>query len=204
MTACHLKISVEKKQKLEAQIKRDHPKIQIYYNEVHKKCSAYFDAFSKIYNGKCAYCGSAIQFTGLDSFEVDHFMCENKFDNSLQGRIEAGKLENLIFSCYTCNRGKGNLLISDHYCKALNPDDSSIAKVFCRDRSYYIRLQDNYAKDEATQKFYNSLKLGFQIRRIDYLLQKMEHLKQKVKNKANQDKLGHAIAQLMKKKNSML
>ena len=119
-----------RKSVLEEKIKSEHKRISIFYNKVKDKNGEYFKSFAKIYHGKCAYCGASIKFTDIRLFEVDHYICESAFSKDTDGRAAAGRLGNLIFSCYSCNRGKGALHITDKYLPLLNPDDNSIARFF--------------------------------------------------------------------------
>lgn len=196
-----LDLVAEEKAKLEKQIKEDSPTTRIMYNKVNKKDGTYFAGFSKIYNYKCAYCGASMRFTNMQLFEVDHFICESSFGNDTASKANAGKLSNLVFSCFTCNRGKHDLLIEGNYCKMLNPDDSSILEVFYRDQEYYIKIKDKYENDIIIKDFYDKLKLGFQTRRLDYLLMEMKGLVNEVRDKNLKYEMESAIEKLMEKKN---
>lgn len=199
---CQKLKQVEKqKASLEAQIHSEHSHVKIMYNQVHNKDGPYFSSFSKIYNGKCAYCGASIRFTDIRLFEVDHYICESAFGKDTNGKATAGKLNNLVFACFTCNRGKGDFLIKDGYREMLNPDDSSLTKIFYRDEDYYIKIRDEFKSDTFIKEFYDKLNLGFQTRRLDYLLLEMQGLLSKLSSSTLRDKLESGIAKLMEKKN---
>jgi len=128
-----------KKNSLEKEIRLNCPRAKIIYNYVKNRSGSYFSKFADIYNSKCAYCGADLRFTDGRLFEVDHFVCKSSFSADTDGRGEAGKMDNLVLSCYSCNRGKGSLLVTEEYRYLINPDDSSIASVFFRDENYYIK-----------------------------------------------------------------
>lgn len=192
---------IAKKLSLESSIRQNNPKTKILYNRIHGKDSTYFTVFSEIYNHKCAYCGASMLFTDKRLFEVDHFICESSYGKDTASKAEAGRLSNLVLACYTCNRGKKDFLIKDDYCHVLNPNDDSIAKVFYRDDEYYIQIQDEYKSDAIIKDFYDKLKLGYQTRRLDYLLLEMRGLLVKFKSEELKDKLKSAMAILIEKKN---
>lgn len=196
----------EKKAMLEKQILQDHPHQKIMYKAIKNKNDKYFEMLVSIYNHKCAYCGARIGHTDIKLFEVDHFICESSYSKDTQGRAEAGRTSNLTFSCYSCNRGKGDFPINGKYRKLLNPDDGSIATVFTRDDLYYIRVDDTYSKDTTVQMFYKQLMLGSETRRLDYLLLEMSNLCSvtKAENPALAEKLEQCIGILLQRKNNTL
>lgn len=159
----------EQKQILENEIKSEYPRTKIVYNKVSKRDSMYHRKFAQIYNKKCAYCGALWGLLPVESFEVDHFLNEASFPDTLEGRIEAGKIVNLAWSCISCNRGKREITMKSPYDVLLNVDNGNIAKVFRRDKDYYIRICDTYQNDKFIQQFYESLHLGYETRRLDYL-----------------------------------
>lgn len=171
-----------KKSDLERLVKREHPRVRIMYNEIKKKNGKYFKKLETLYNHKCAYCGIITILNDIRLFEVDHFICEASYEDSTSGRAEAGKVSNLIFSCYSCNRGKKGMILSGKYRNLLNPDDNSIAQVFFRDENYYIKIRDEFQDDSFIQKFYDDLSLGNEFRRLDYLLLEINSLSEKFKD----------------------
>jgi len=164
------------KRNLEERIRLKHKKAVIMFNFVSDKSTEYYEDFKKIYNYKCAYCGVDVRFIGSRLMEVDHFINESSFEDSTDGRAEAGKVSNLVFSCYPCNRGKGKFHIKSNYRNVLNPDDNSIAAIFNRDDMYNIYVDNNYANDEFVQQLFARLSLSTEARRIDYLLIEMQNL----------------------------
>lgn len=195
-----------KKDALESKIRDEHKRVQIIYNSIRDKHGEYFDIFSKIYNCKCAYCGISVGIIDMRLFEVDHFVCEASFPNDIHGRAISGKASNLVFSCYSCNRGKGNLLIDEGHRRLLNPDNGSIANVFFRDDDYYIRIKKDFCDDQTIEDFYQSLMFGSEFRRLDYLLLEIKHLivRQRPQNACLADKLEQCMGLMLLKRNSTL
>ena len=193
----------KKKKQLEKVIRDKHKKVEIFYYSIKYKKGEYFNLFAEIYNHKCAYCGVANIFRDIHLFEVDHFVCESAFEDSAEGRAKAGKVSNLVLSCYSCNRGKTKLHIKDKHKILLNPDDNSIAQVFFRDDDYYIRINDDFLQDDFIQSFYEHLSFESETKRIDFLLLEMNNLISKVQDKNSElaDKLGNCVRILMQKKN---
>ena len=91
-----------KKKALEEKIKLAHPRQKIMYNKIHNRSSIFNKEFCSIYNYKCAYCGVSMDILPVTLFEVDHFVAESLFDD----KEKAGKVKNLVLSCYQCNRNK--------------------------------------------------------------------------------------------------
>lgn len=195
-----------KKLALEKRIRENHKRTQIIYNRVKEKHNTYYKEFAAIYNYKCAYCGTSLKFTDIQLFEVDHYICESAFTKDTAGRAEAGKIENLTFSCYSCNRGKGSLHIKELHASMLNPDDNSISEVFYRDDEYSIKISSDFSRDEFIQLFYEKLTLGSEFRRIDFLLLEMDNLIQKLQssNKELAQKLEQCMNRIIQKKNCIL
>lgn len=196
----------EKKDKLERKIQYEHKRAKIMYNFVRDRRYDYFDIFAKIYNKKCAYCGISVGIENIRLFEVDHFVCESSFSSDLAGKSEAGKVSNLVFSCYSCNRWKKNLYLNDELQKKLNPDDNSISQIFVRDDDFYITIRKEYIKETDINDFYQKLFLGSEFRRLDYLLLEMENLIriQKAVNSTIAEKLCLCFHDLIIKRNSII
>lgn len=188
----------EKKQEVVNRIKSDHKKATNMYKYISNGSDCYKSLFAKVYNWKCCYCGVSIDLIPLESFEIDHFICKTseKFKNA----ADANSIDNLVFSCKKCNRGKTSLDMPAEKYSKFNPDNDEITKIFIRDENYYIRVSDELLNDFDTNEFYNKLDLGAELRRIDYLLMNMIGLYNKHKNSMrNSAQLLEAI-QLLKTK----
>lgn len=85
----------------------------------------------------------------------------------------------------------------------LNVDNGNIAGVFRRDKDYYIRICDTYQDDKFIQQFYDSLHLGYETRRLDYLGLQLEGKYQSEKDEKRKIKLGESLSILLKKRNRM-
>ncbi|MGG7162965.1 HNH endonuclease [Clostridium ihumii] len=187
----------KKKELLNEKIKAEHPRIRIIYNQIKKNGSQYKKDFMKVYNYKCSYCGNSIDNLNFNLFEIDHYICESSFESN----EVAGRIENLVLACYDCNRSKSKFLINDKYKEILNPDSEGIKQVFLRDDKYYIRISEKYKDDEFIKSFYNKLKLGYQSRRLDFLLMNIHGLCEKNEGKKEIEKLKSILIRLEKKRN---
>jgi hypothetical protein len=193
----------EQKQALEKEIKEEFPRTKITYNKVKSRGGAYHKKFAKIYNNKCAYCGALWGLLPVESFEVDHFINEAFFPDTTEGRAEAGRMMNLVWSCISCNRGKRGITIKPPYDDLLNADNGNIAMVFRRDEKYYIRISDTYQDDEFIKQFYENMHLGYETRRLDYLGLQLEGKYQAEKDEKRKQKLGECLSRLLKNRNGM-
>lgn len=193
----------EKKRILERKIKSEFPRTKIVYNKVNNRNSIYHEKFAQIYNRKCAYCGALWGLLPVESFEIDHFLNEASFSDTTEGRAEAGRMINLVWSCMSCNRGKRGLVIKPPYDELLNMDNGNIADVFERDKDYYIQISNAYKDDEFIRQFYESLHLGYETRRLDYLGLQLEGKYNVEKDENRKNKLGESLGILMKKRNHM-
>lgn len=193
----------EKKRILEKEIKEEFPRTKIVYNKVNNRDNIYHKKFAYIYNCKCAYCDALLGLLPVESFEIDHFLNEASFPDTLEGKAEAGRMLNLVWSCISCNRGKRGITIKPPYDDLLNADNGNIAKIFRRDKDYYIRICDTYQEDKFIQQFYESLHLGYETRRLDYLGLLLEGKYRAEKDEKRKNKLGESLNILLKKRNRM-
>lgn len=194
----------EQKKSLEQEIKSVSPRTKIIYNKVNNRGSLYHRKFAKIYNCKCAYCGTLVGLMPVELFEVDHFINEASFPKTLEGRAEAGRIDNLVWSCISCNRGKSGIPIKSPYDTILNTDNGNIAAVFKRESDYSIQICDTYKNDKFIQKFYEELHLGYETRRLDYLCLELDGKYKAEKDRKRKCKLGESLSILLKKRNHMM
>ena len=101
----------EKKKKIEALIKKEHPHAQDMHTYISDNSEKYKLKFVQAYNGKCAYCGVSIDLIKKNEFEIDHFLYE-KFPK-FKTKKEAGYIENLILACHDCNHNKSDFWINE-------------------------------------------------------------------------------------------
>jgi hypothetical protein len=187
----------QKKVCLNSMLLNKHPNLKDMHNKLKDNKEQYKKEFMKIYNHKCVYCGNSIDNLSLTSFEIDHYICKKAFKN----KVEAGKMENLVLSCYDCNRSKGEFLIIDKYRQLLNPDLLSLQTVFVRNNLFYIEISDAYKNDVFIKSFYEKLKLSYQARRLDFLLLNLNGLYKKHAGTTIGDKLCNILIKIKAKRN---
>lgn len=158
----------DKKKEVEKLIKDAHPRAKDMHEYISDNSNIFKLKFVRVYNGKCAYCGVSVDLLPKNVFEIDHFLYEKapKFAT----KKEAGYIENLVLACHDCNRNKGSFWIEDKQYDKLNPDGEEIKNSFIRDKQYYIRINDKRKGNHSVEEFYEKLKLGSELHRLDYLL----------------------------------
>lgn len=187
-----------KKNDLVIKIKQDHPRAIDMHNYVSSNSTVYKEQFMAAYNNKCAYCGVSVDVIPVQMFEVDHFIYQKNFKT----KKEAGYIENLVLSCYDCNRGKSSLPIPTSAFKDLHPDGEGIARTFVRDKDFYIQISPDKENDPTVQNFYKELKLWSELHRLDYMLMSMIGMQKVLTGKDEAlAKLGQAITTLRSKRN---
>lgn len=192
-----------KKAGIMAQIIYDHPRAKDMHTYISNNNLPYKTGFIKAYNGKCAYCGASIDIIPTSSFEIDHFVHE-KSERFGGSKAAAGHIENLVLACHNCNASKKAVEIPDSAHEYLHPDNEATSETYIRDDQYYIQIADNRKNDESVATFYQQLKLGSEIHRLDYLLMNMIGLQRKIENSpVLYAELGKAIDTLRKKRNLM-
>lgn len=190
-----------KKNEVKTAILMAHSKAKDMHTFVSKNDSSFKKSFVEAYNGKCAYCGVSTDIISWKMLEVDHFIPKDskRFEGS---KAAAGYIENLVLSCYDCNRAKKAFELPDSENHKIHPDSEEIISSFIRDDNYYIQIQEKMIEDLTVNKFYKQLNLGSQIHRIDYLLMSMIGLRRKLSDKHSAySKLGDTIIALQKKRN---
>lgn len=190
------------KQAVADEVLKDHPKAQDMHNFISKNDDRYKTLFIKAYNGKCSYCGVSLDLIPKRMFEIDHFIYEKspKFNS----KKEAGYIENLVLACQECNRNKGAFVVDDDSFDALLPDGEQITSTFVRDEMYYIQLSNSVSDSATIKSFYEQMKLGSEMRRLDYLLMSLIGLQTKMcEDSEVYAKMGEAIKLLRSKRNIM-
>ena len=172
---------LERKDTVKQAVLRDHPRARDMHKYISNNSLCYKQSFVEAYNGKCSYCGVSLEIIGWKQFEVDHFIPKDSTRFSTEA--QAGYIENLVLACYDCNRSKSDLDLADEECSKVYPDGPDICKLFVRDENYYIRINEEYSKDETVIRFYHQLGLDRQIHRLDYLLMNMLGLRDELKDK---------------------
>lgn len=169
----------DKKNEVKDAVLQVHPRAKDMHTYISNNNGPFKKDFIIAYNGKCAYCGVSTEIISWNMFEIDHFIHEKSacFGKS---KANAGYIENLVLSCYNCNRSKSGLEIPNDELHKINPDGPEITEVFVRDDEYYIRISEKFKKDPTVNLFYEKICLGNQIHRIDYLLMNMRGLCKKI------------------------
>lgn len=192
-----------KKQNVKNKVLGVHPKAKDMHAYIAKKELPFKKEFGKAYNLKCAYCGISVEIIPMEFFEIDHFIPKEavQFGGS---KANAGYIENLVFACRNCNRAKHDFECPAEDLSKINPDSIGILHSFMRDDMYYIRINDNRRNDRTVIHFYEKIKFGSQLHRIDYLLMNMLGLCNYLENKGHScGALRKAIDLLRKKRNIM-
>lgn len=184
------------KGKLLNKIKAEHPKAKNFYNLLGQ--SGYRPDFMDVYHRKCAYCGVSIELIPASSFEIDHIIPKNSRYFKERKKENAHCLENLALACRTCNRNKSDFELNTKDTPCLHPDKKEISSIFVRDKKYYIRISENYRKDELVKNFYKQVGLGSQVHRLDYILMNLFDLRKEYPKIPEIDK---AITTLIEKRN---
>ena len=192
-----------RKQEVEAIIRNDHPRARDMHRYVSKNGSVYKTAFWEAYNKKCAYCGASNILVSKRDFQVDHFFYRKS--SRFPKKENAGKMDNLVLACPLCNYSKGDFNISDELALKVHPDKNEITKHFVRDKNFKICVVD--PTDSSVNSFYERLRLGDELRRIDYLIMSMNGLFDVLKSYPHMSKvraiIGENVMELLKKRNSL-
>lgn len=165
----------EKKADLKRKIIEEDRRRSRNFYELIKNNVNYKKEYFKIYNYKCAYCGTSISILGTGLFELDHFK------NRANHTENVNDISNIILACKFCNRQKSSFNV-DNISELINPDNNEIAKIFYRDEDYYIKIKEPFSENKEIKEFYDELKLNYQFRRLDFLLLNLKGLINKIKS----------------------
>lgn len=183
-------------------------RIKVHYDHIKNRDSLANTEFLSIYGFSCVYCGIGELFINRTDLEVDHFVCESAFKQTVNGkeiidRKSAGNINNLVASCSLCNRRKSNLIISSDTANLINIDKNLIANVFERDKkSFKILIKDEYKNNLGIVELYHKLNLGSDLKRLEYMGLKLDYI---IKNNnlddENLSKLREILIILIKRHN---
>ena len=193
----------KKKSDVKESVSAKHPKARDMHTYISNNDELFKQQFIEAYNGKCAYCGVSTEIIPWKMFEIDHFIpkASARFNGS---KANAGYIDNLILSCYDCNRAKKDLEFPDDELYKIHPDKNEIIEAFVRDDNYYIKISEKMNDDSTVKKFYEQVDLGNQLHRIDFLLMNMRGLCKKITDKHSAyGKLMEAVELLQHKRNIM-
>lgn len=158
----------EKKKTIVEVVKAEHPGAEDMHTYISRNDEKYKPLFMKLYNWKCAYCGVSIDLIPKVLFEVDHFLYKKSL--RFKSKKYAGYIDNLVLACHDCNHSKNSFDIVDGDYNSLYPDGEEIINTFYRDEKYYIKMSEVARRNCNIELFYEELKLGAEIHRLDYLL----------------------------------
>ncbi|ARO57743.1 HNH endonuclease [Bacillus cereus] len=157
------------------EFKLNYPRAWNIYNYVNRKNEEFNLKFRNIYYDKCVYCGTSTQVINSSNFEVDHFIPKAVLKLGLgYNNKEINGISNLVNSCQMCNRSKVDFLCDIESLKLLHPDNNKLPLIFNRESDFSIKVNEKYKNHTTIEEFYNALKLGNQLRRLDYLLMEMK------------------------------
>lgn len=123
--------------------------------------------FKSIYNSRCAYCGADYSFFNRYNFDIDHYIPQ---DSKYKKQFLHG-ISNLVYSCRRCNEKKlAYWCASTNNSILLHPDNDNYPKIFYRDSSFKICIQNEYLHNSEVIEFYNELELGSNEKRLLYLI----------------------------------
>ena len=198
---CKPIVNLENKKKLVVEkIKKDHPKAKDMHTYISSNTQPYKKTFMEAYNFKCAYCGASIDIFPFEIFEIDHFIYEKSFEK----KADAGFIENLVLACHSCNHRKSALSLPEDDREYLHPDKEKIKETFKRDELYRIVISEKFKTNKTVKQFYETLGLGEEFHRLDYLLLSMIGLQRRLENDPEKyAMLGQAIYRLQIKRNTM-
>lgn len=191
-----------KKNYIVEMIKTDHKRAIDMHTYISDNSDKYKMEFIKAYNGKCSYCGVSLDLIPKSSFQIDHYIYQ-KSDEFQGSKARAGTIDNLVLSCDKCNHNKSSFPIPISDREKLHPD-KGLGKTFYRNEEYYICVNKEHQTNSTIEDFYNKVKLGNEIHRLDYLLMNIIGLQQKLNSEhPAYSQLGLAIEILKKKRNIM-
>lgn len=182
------KEALVKKIRIKSQAKNLHPLV---------KDTQYKNDYLNVYNYKCSYCGASLLNIGMNCMEVDHFIHEASFTSS----TEAGRIENLVLSCFACNRRKSSYLIKGISQMALYPDSNFIKYIFFRDNDYGIKINQRFQNKRIIKEFYEKLAFNSEFRKLDFLLLNIDGLSKNPKAESIKGKLLEIKSKLLSKRN---
>lgn len=153
------------KKELRKRISKEHPRATNMYRTIRDN-KEYMDVLGSAYNDRCAYCGTPTCVAGKLSFQIDHIIPES---SGALDDIEINEVDNLAYSCSSCNSHKDDFLPPKHHRKTLSPD-IKIGSTFTRAQDYSIRLNSEHLDSDCVREFYQKMRFGNELRRVDFLL----------------------------------
>lgn len=185
----------KKKTEFETEFRKVHPWAENVYRIVSENSNPLKIEFMKIYNCKCIYCGVSIDLIQKTSFEIDHIISKGNFPSE----TKAGHLDNLALACHNCNHEKSDLMID----KGIIDPDNNLNELFYRDDLFNVCVNSDFLDNDDVVKFYDQLRLGETLHRLDYIIMNMRGVQMALNDKYGQslDSIDKAISIMVRKRN---
>jgi 5-methylcytosine-specific restriction endonuclease McrA len=176
---------VSKKSDFMEEIKKEHPRAADIYSLVKERGTIPNERFKEIYNKKCAYCGASVDVLSREGFEIDHYISKDVAKKSKHSK-GGNHIENLVLACSRCNQSKKGYEIDDDIESILHPDCGVIESLFNRNSEYGIDVAPEYKDNVGVKNFYRKLKLGDELRRLDYLIMSIKGMQHAIQGTGNE------------------
>jgi hypothetical protein len=165
----------DKKENFMKGFRKVHIRAWNIYSNIKSRQSGFNRAFKAIYHDKCVYCGINTHVIELSRFEIDHFIPQAVLEKGLGYSTEdINGIYNLVNSCNMCNRKKSSFITDRDNFQLLHPDKEDLIKIFDRLDDFSIVINNDYINNNEVVKFYETLNLDNQIRRLDFLIMEMK------------------------------
>lgn len=165
----------DKKESFMKDFRTVHTRAWNIYSNIKSRQSILNRNFKAIYHDKCVYCGINTHVIELSRFEIDHFIPQAVLEKDLgYSKEEINGIYNLVNSCNLCNRKKSSFITDRDTFQKLHPDKEELAKIFERLDDFSIVINNDHTTNNEVVKFYKTLNLDNQIRRLDFLIMEMK------------------------------
>lgn len=165
----------DKKEVFMSKFREVHERAWNVYSNIKSRQCSFNRTFKAIYHDKCVYCGINTHVIELSRFEIDHFIPQTILKKNLgYDKKDINGIYNLVNSCSMCNRKKSGFITDDVNFRLLHPDNEHLKRIFSRLEDFSIVIKEDYTKNVEVAKFYESLSLDNQIRRLDFLIMEMK------------------------------
>lgn len=154
---------------LKLKITKNHPRITNFYLNLKK--ANYKVELVSAFKYRCCYCGCSLY---QPLVEIDHIYSPTS--------EKINTFENLAPSCCGCNNLKSNIVDNVAFANKINPI-TNIFNCFIRNEDLSISISPAFISDNDIILFYNKLRLGSEIKRLDFLLICLQELSSRIKDK---------------------
>lgn len=172
---------ISKKESFVKEFRVKHPRTNDFFSVINQKKNQENKRFREMYSFSCVYCGVDIKVIDSSRFEVDHFIPQHILNDKIipaylkkEDVVTINNVNNLVCSCYYCNRWKSGFYCEkEENCNLLHPDNNMLSHIFSRASNYEISINQKYKLNEDIISLYKSLRLGDHLRRIDFFLMEL-------------------------------